>query len=166
MKTVTKIAATKMLNDKKIDPTLFGEGYSVLMPKAKAEKWLKALRSGEYTQADGVLHDEHTGGFCCLGVEQYCNNKGYVEIDEDNDWHTLPTKTYLAERGYLFVNKLNNESNNPYDISSDNEIAELNDKLAYGVAVKVNQHKTVYKNLHKHNFKDMAKTLERIILVY
>lgn len=31
------------------------------------EVWLNALRSGEYTQIRGNLHNEG-GGFCCLGV--------------------------------------------------------------------------------------------------
>lgn len=30
------------------------------------EKWLEALRSGEYKQTTGSLHD--STGFCCLGV--------------------------------------------------------------------------------------------------
>lgn len=30
------------------------------------QKWLAALRSGEYSQTTGVLHDDK--GFCCLGV--------------------------------------------------------------------------------------------------
>lgn len=30
------------------------------------QKWLSALRSGEYQQTKGGLHDEN--GFCCLGV--------------------------------------------------------------------------------------------------
>lgn len=34
-------------------------------PQVKA-KWIDALRSGEYSQTDGALQDEH--GFCCLGV--------------------------------------------------------------------------------------------------
>jgi len=31
------------------------------------EKWIKALRSGEYEQTQGLLHRGETG-FCCLGV--------------------------------------------------------------------------------------------------
>jgi hypothetical protein len=31
-------------------------------------KWVAALRSGEYEQARGMLHDEQHGGYCCLGV--------------------------------------------------------------------------------------------------
>lgn len=38
------------------------------MNQAIKERWLKALRSGEYEQAEGKLEDSQTGGFCCLGV--------------------------------------------------------------------------------------------------
>lgn len=34
--------------------------------KANRAKWVAALRSGEYEQTDGALHDQR--GFCCLGV--------------------------------------------------------------------------------------------------
>lgn len=34
-------------------------------PEVKA-KWVSALRSGEYTQTKGFLHNDN--GFCCLGV--------------------------------------------------------------------------------------------------
>jgi hypothetical protein len=34
-------------------------------PEVKAQ-WLQALRSGEYAQTDGCLHNRY--GFCCLGV--------------------------------------------------------------------------------------------------
>lgn len=36
--------------------------------KDAVEKWLKALRSGEFKQAKEVLYDKKTGGYCCLGV--------------------------------------------------------------------------------------------------
>ena len=32
------------------------------------QKWVDALRSGEFQQAKGVLHDLETNGYCCLGV--------------------------------------------------------------------------------------------------
>lgn len=38
------------------------------LPKAFAEKWLTALRSGEYKQAQETLYDPNTKGYCCLGV--------------------------------------------------------------------------------------------------
>lgn len=37
------------------------------MPKQFGEKWVKALRSGDYKQTDGVLYCEDFG-YCCLGV--------------------------------------------------------------------------------------------------
>lgn len=37
------------------------------MRKTLKEKWLKALRSGEYRQGNGHLLDTH-GNYCCLGV--------------------------------------------------------------------------------------------------
>lgn len=36
------------------------------MQKEIAERWVDALRSGEYQQERGYLHTEH--GHCCLGV--------------------------------------------------------------------------------------------------
>lgn len=36
------------------------------MNKSLKKKWVKALRSGEYGQGSGLLHDK--GKFCCLGV--------------------------------------------------------------------------------------------------
>lgn len=40
------------------------------MRKKIAKKWVKALRSGDYDQGDGMLRDKQ-GNFCCLGV--LCN---------------------------------------------------------------------------------------------
>ena len=40
------------------------------------KRWLEALRSGKYTQADSVLHDGK--GFCCLGV--------LYDTELDTDW--------------------------------------------------------------------------------
>jgi hypothetical protein len=36
-------------------------------PKVK-ERWLAALRSGEYRKAKGQLHRPRRGSYCCLGV--------------------------------------------------------------------------------------------------
>ena len=38
------------------------------MNKDVKEKWVKALRSGEYKQGCGVLHNSSENTFCCLGV--------------------------------------------------------------------------------------------------
>jgi hypothetical protein len=38
------------------------------LPKAFKNKWLKALRSGDFQQANGYLYDKYTDSYCCLGV--------------------------------------------------------------------------------------------------
>lgn len=166
MKTVSKAAAKNMLKLGEIEETLFDAGYTILMPKAKAEKWIDALRNGDFIQAEGALHDTNTGGFCCLGVEQYVNNNEFVEVDKKGEFECLPTIPYLNERGYLFVSRNNNLTDNPYIASVYNDVADLNDKVEYRMAVKVNQHRIDYKDVHKNNFKTMARLLERAMLVY
>ena len=61
---------------------------------ANAEKWVAALRSGDYAQTKGVLHRErevnesHPAGYCCLGVacDLYQKEVGDLEIDPTNAW--------------------------------------------------------------------------------
>ena len=38
------------------------------LPKIFKDKWLTALRSGEYKQGNGELHNELDDTYCCLGV--------------------------------------------------------------------------------------------------
>lgn len=33
-----------------------------------ATRWIAALRSGSYPQGTGVLYNDRTGAFCCIGV--------------------------------------------------------------------------------------------------
>lgn len=54
-------------------------------------KWIKALRSGEYKQAECMLLDQH-GAMCCLGV--------LADI-QGVDWSAIPTKlTSNLPRGF------------------------------------------------------------------
>ena len=62
-------------------------------PKIKT-KWLKALRSGKYQQAEGTLKvvDANGKSYCCLGVlcDLYCKTK---KIEWNYDWtDLLPTE--------------------------------------------------------------------------
>ena len=61
------------------------------MNKNVKKRWLKAIRSGEFSQCKGVLHSKNDGGFCCLGV--LCD----IEIDgewddsvHDDMWYLYP----------------------------------------------------------------------------
>lgn len=68
------------------------------MKKEIKEKWLEALRSGEYKQAHARLKTGQT--FCCLGVlcdlhrKEKPEKRFWDETDESylGDLHTLPTK--------------------------------------------------------------------------
>ena len=69
------------------------------LPKKIKKKWLKALRSGEYGQAKGVLTDGE-GNFCCLGVLQHCVSGGKVEVyDDTDDFATVPSRTWYRDNG-------------------------------------------------------------------
>ncbi|MFC4114138.1 hypothetical protein [Nonomuraea zeae] len=63
--------------------------------------WVAALRSGEYTQAEGKLFDPETGGYCCLGV--LCNlaeKKGLIQRQVDEADGTVwfgPSYTVLED---------------------------------------------------------------------
>jgi hypothetical protein len=70
------------------------------MKKSVMKKWVKALRSGEYTQAKGVLVDSQDN-FCCLGV--LCNLapdsvRGEWEVDQDGDYYMFEEITILPQK--------------------------------------------------------------------
>ncbi len=54
-------------------------------PEQARALWVQALRSGDYKQTTGSLHDEH--GYCCLGVAcvVYQEHVGDLKVEEDND---------------------------------------------------------------------------------
>lgn len=97
----------------------------ITMPKELLEKWLKALRSGEYKQAKGTLYDPAIKGFCCLGVLQHLATDGQVEyllngkesmapVDEVVQAMGLPTTSFYKAQG---ISMKGNES----------ALAEMND---------------------------------------
>jgi hypothetical protein len=54
------------------------QSASRMDPKIKAQ-WVAALRSGEYKQGGGQLHNSIAGEFCCLGV--LCDLAVKAEVD-------------------------------------------------------------------------------------
>ena len=46
------------------------------------QRWVDALRSGEYQQGRGCLHDSKNNSFCCLGVLTDL----YIK-EHDKEWH-------------------------------------------------------------------------------
>ena len=55
----------------------------------KTQEWINALRSGQYTQTRGCLHNSTDGGFCCLGVAEFViwNTTFVPNPDSDNQDH-------------------------------------------------------------------------------
>lgn len=58
------------------------------------QRWVDALRSGEYEQGQGCLHDSKYNSFCCLGVltDLYIKEHG-------KEWHKLGRCTDLTFEG-------------------------------------------------------------------
>jgi hypothetical protein len=50
------------------------------------QKWVTALRNGEFKQAKNALH-QYSGGYCCLGVLALVWNRG--DIIETADYEAL-----------------------------------------------------------------------------
>jgi hypothetical protein len=76
---------------------------TIRMPKESLKKWLGALKSGEYKQAQHVLRVTHafTGevmGYCCLGVLEHALVGDKMELG------TLPSHEWLAEHNIEFRN--------------------------------------------------------------
>lgn len=63
------------------------------LPKKFKEKWIAALRSGEYEQGTGELYNKKLNSFCCLGIAgviagislEDLNSKTY--LGDDYEWH-------------------------------------------------------------------------------
>jgi hypothetical protein len=107
------------------------------LPKAFAEKWLTALRSGKYKQTTSVLYDLEDDGYCCLGVAcrmeyplHYLKNEngGFASVIEKADTelkfelHKIPKEL----KGNVSNNNLIPEltSLNDEDLASFEEIAD------------------------------------------
>jgi hypothetical protein len=47
-------------------------------------KWVNALRSGEYQQGKGVLHNPDTNTYCCLGVLCEVTDREFRAVNPDD----------------------------------------------------------------------------------
>jgi hypothetical protein len=99
------------------------------------EAWVKALRSGDYRQANGKLFDPAAGSYCCLGV--LCKVAGaefkvaeiVLECDEGSYMSTLNNAPVL--NGKPLVSDDNEELSEAYckeiGIPDQRELIGLND---------------------------------------
>jgi len=65
------------------------------MKKKIAEKWVKALRSGEYKKTEGALRNDE--GFCCLGVLCNLHAQAHPKIAREQS----QPRFYLGESAIL-----------------------------------------------------------------
>lgn len=88
------------------------------LPKEFAENWVKALRSGEYTQGTNYLFNKDENTYCCLGVA--CEVAG-IDLK-------LKEKEKLE---ITYISSIYHDSNVPSDLSFDRELqghlANMND---------------------------------------
>lgn len=110
------------------------------------DKWLTALRSGEYSQTTGTLRDEN--GMCCLGVlcdiidpTGWCGNP--EDVAYDNQKHSLGHIVY----GEHFFDEIMAKPKDLYSLLPVNyvELVNRNDGHAY---------------YEPHNFSEMADWIE------
>jgi hypothetical protein len=97
------------------------------MKKAIADKWVKALRSGDYKQSTGRLRSSDDK-FCCLGV--LCNIHAqtypkHAAAQEDSSLYD-GCSAYPPESVLNWAGLKNNEGN----FGEINSLAEMNDQGA------------------------------------
>lgn len=115
-----------------------------MTPKLKA-KWLAALRSGNYTQGQGVLNKDNK--MCCLGV--LCDVAGYKWKSWDGD-----PNFKICSAGRLFIEK----EKVRIKLGLPNEIHEVCYSLNDGTIPNDN---SKYNIPHRrHSFKEIADWLE------
>lgn len=96
----------------------------IRMDKNTADKWLAALRSGEYKQTRGKL--EAKGRYCCLGVLQQVIS-GHTQGGTREGCPDLPNMGWLKEHGITFLLEKGSEYMNPYVEDIGTTLADIND---------------------------------------
>lgn len=71
-------------------------------PEVK-QLWIEALRSGEYKQGEGALHNNITDEYCCLGVLCDVALKNGVELTIDKTEHNTAFATRTASLPHKVV---------------------------------------------------------------
>lgn len=118
------------------------------------QRWITALRSGEYKQAIGTLKDVTSGdpaGYCCLGVLVEISGYGNWQEYEYNDkGGYTPNATYemdLHESHYSMRETLCDAVLDEFGITSD----------AAGLLMALNDGDMPYRH---HTFKEIADIIE------
>lgn len=147
------------------------------LPKEFAEKWLAALRSGDYVQGgacllsyeekDDLSVDINKKSFCCLGVA--CSLTGVEErlysgesfVSEESNINIR----YMLEKGYPI--ELIGEEDLPYILALLNDGIKVNEHHINGCLSKVHLRKPYSKEeSYKLNFSEIADFIEDNVEFY
>jgi hypothetical protein len=96
-------------------------------------KWIAALRSDNYVQTKGALHDAH--GMCCLGVA--------CDVYDPIQWQPL---SYGKHRYYRESNYLPSIVINAFELSSENPVVTtdrrtiMTGEQLYNMYAETNEH--------------------------
>lgn len=103
------------------------------------EKWINALRSGEYTQNHGQLKDDD--GYCCLGVLTDLYLK-----ETNQEWqYNVECNCYEFNQSFGLLNKL---------VYQWAELPNHNPKID-------GKHLSDYNDLERYNFNQIADLIEK-----
>jgi len=100
------------------------------------QRWIAALRSGEYKQGDGYLAEFQDGSYhyCCLGVlyeiavaDGVINSSLSPMDDYDGNYGSSKSHSYLPDE---VIDWAELRSNNPWIANSSNTLAGFNDSGA------------------------------------
>jgi hypothetical protein len=91
------------------------------------QKWVDALRSGEYQQTQRLLHDEN--GFCCLGVlcDLYLKENQLEWEPSRHNGNVYMFQDMVASLPLSVVEWAYLDDSNPPVNAGDSSLAELND---------------------------------------
>ena len=95
---------------------------TIKMPRESLDKWLAALRSGEYQQSRGCMRGNT--GYCCLGVLQECLTGTVEELP-------VPSREWLHANKITFLGSTVWDGKDPYLPSIDQTAASANDSREY-----------------------------------
>ncbi len=90
------------------------------MKKKIRDEWVAALRSGKYTQTQGMLH--LGGSYCCLGVLEVVVN-GDIEVDKKDNGYVIIHRECGGAAVY------DNPDASPFTLSAETALTTLNDTL-------------------------------------
>lgn len=79
---------------------------TIRMPKELLDKWLAALRSGEYEQCIGSM--SFGTAYCCLGVLAHVAEADRAELERGT-----PSPSFMEARGILFVTEFKDDRGKP-----------------------------------------------------